>query len=73
VKKCIAELVGTFILVFCGTGAMIIDEQTAGAVTHIGVALTWGLVVMALIYSIGKISGPYKPGREYCFYHSRAF
>jgi aquaporin Z len=52
-----AELIGTFMLVFCGTGAMVIDQQTAGAVSHVGVALTWGLVVMSLIYSLGKISG----------------
>lgn len=52
-----AELIGTFILVFCGTGAMIIDQQTGGAVSHVGVSITWGLVVMSLIYSIGNISG----------------
>lgn len=56
-KKYVAELIGTFILIFCGTGAMVIDQQTAGAVSHVGVAITWGLTVMALIYSIGNISG----------------
>ncbi len=56
-KKYTAEFIGTFILVFCGTGAMIIDETTRGAVTHVGVAITWGLIVMALIYSLGEISG----------------
>jgi aquaporin NIP len=57
VRKYIAELIGTFILVFCGTGAMIIDQQTGGAVTHVGVSITWGLAVMSLIYSIGSVSG----------------
>jgi aquaporin NIP len=52
-----AELIGTFILVFCGTGAMVIDQQTGGAVSHIGVSITWGLIVMSLIYSIGSVSG----------------
>ena len=56
-KKYTAEFIGTFILVFCGTGAMIIDETTQGAVSHVGVAITWGLIVMALIYSLGEISG----------------
>ncbi len=56
-RKYIAELIGTFILVFCGTGAMVIDQQTGGAVSHAGVAITWGLVVMSLIYSIGGVSG----------------
>ena len=52
-----AEIIGTFILVFCGTGAMVIDQQTGGAVSHVGVSITWGLVVMCLIYSIGNVSG----------------
>ena len=56
-RKYIAELIGTFILVFCGTGAMVIDQQTGGAVGHAGVSITWGLAVMCLIYSIGNISG----------------
>lgn len=56
-RKYIAEFIGTFILVFCGTGAMVIDQQTAGAVTHAGVSITWGLVVMSLIYSMGSTSG----------------
>ena len=56
-RKYTAEFIGTYILVFCGTGAMVIDQQTGGAVGHAGVSLTWGLVVMSLIYSIGSISG----------------
>jgi aquaporin NIP len=57
VKRYLAELTGTFILVFCGTGAMVIDQQTGGAVSHVGVSITWGLAVMSLIYSFGNISG----------------
>ena len=52
-----AEAFGTFCLVFAGTGAAVVNEVTAGGVTHVGVALTFGLVVMAMIYGIGKISG----------------
>jgi aquaporin Z len=56
-RKHVAELIGTFALVFCGTGAIIINEQTNGAVTHVGVAITFGLIVMAMIYALGSISG----------------
>lgn len=55
-KKYWAELIGTFILVFAGTGAIVINELY-GSVTHLGVGLTFGLVVMAVIYSIGETSG----------------
>lgn len=56
-KKYLAEFTGTFILVFCGTGAIIINEVSGGAVTHVGISLTFGLVVLALIYALGDLSG----------------
>ena len=56
-KKFAAEFLGTFGLVFCGTGAMIIDQQTGGVISHSGVAITFGLIVMTMIYSLGNISG----------------
>ena len=56
-NKYIAELIGTFALVFCGTGAIVIDQQTNGAVTHVGIAITFGFIVMAMIYALGDISG----------------
>ncbi|TDW99086.1 aquaporin [Dinghuibacter silviterrae] len=56
-RKSLSEIIGTFALVFCGTGAIVIDKQTGGAVTHAGVAITFGLVVMAMIYGLGEISG----------------
>ena len=56
-KKCIAEFIGTFALVFAGTGAIIINDVSGGAVTHVGVALTFGLIVLAMIYAIGDVSG----------------
>ena len=55
-KKYWAELIGTFILVFTGTGAIVINE-IYGSVTHLGVGLTFGLVVMVVISSIGDVSG----------------
>jgi len=56
-KKYIAETIGTFALVFCGTGAIIINDETKGAVSHVGIAITFGLIVMSMIYALGNISG----------------
>lgn len=57
VNKYVSEFIGTFFLVFAGTGAIIVNDLTNGQITHVGVALVFGLVVMAMIYSIGNISG----------------
>jgi aquaporin Z len=48
---------GTFALVFAGTGAIVINDVTGGSVTHVGIAFTFGLVVMAMIYAVGDVSG----------------
>jgi aquaporin NIP len=56
-KRCCAETIGTFALVFAGTGAIVINEVSGGAITHVGIALTFGLIVLAMIYTVGDISG----------------
>lgn len=56
-RRYLAEGVGTFALVFAGTGAVVANQVSGGVVTHVGVALTFGLVVMALIYALGDVSG----------------
>jgi aquaporin NIP len=56
-KKPLAEFFGTFALVFAGTGAIVINQTSGGAITHAGIALTFGLVVLAMIYTVGDISG----------------
>ncbi|MFT4667790.1 MAG: aquaporin NIP [Polaribacter sp.] len=56
-KKYIAELIGTFGLVFCGTGAVVMNDASGGSVTHVGVAITFGLIVMAMIFTFGPVSG----------------
>jgi aquaporin Z len=53
----LAEMLGTFALVFAGTGAIVINDLTNGAVTHVGIGLTFGLVILAMIYALGDISG----------------
>jgi aquaporin NIP len=55
--RLLAECFGTFTLVFAGTAAIVIDGLSGGSVTHVGVSLTFGLVVLALIYSLGEVSG----------------
>lgn len=57
VKKCAAEFIGTFALVFAGTGAVVVNEISHGAVTQVGIALTFGLIVLVMIYTLGDISG----------------
>jgi aquaporin NIP len=56
-KRLLAEFIGTFALVFAGTGAIVINDVSGGGITHVGIALTFGLIVLAMIYTIGDISG----------------
>lgn len=73
-KKYIAELIGTFTLVFCGCGAIVTNEFSQGTVTHSGIALTFGLVVMSLIYAFGEISGAhFNPAVTIAFTYAKKF
>jgi aquaporin NIP len=56
-NRLICELIGTFFLVFAGTGAIIINDVSGGALGHVGIAMSFGLAVMALIYAFGDTSG----------------
>lgn len=56
-RKLVAEAFGTACLVFAGTGAIVANEVSGGAITHVGIALTFGLIVMVVIFAIGHISG----------------
>jgi aquaporin Z len=56
-RKIAAESFGTFALVFAGTGAIVVNDTSSGLVSHVGVALTFGLVVLAMIYALGDVSG----------------
>ena len=56
-KRLIAEAFGTFALVFAGTGALVIDQTCPGMIGHGGVALTFGLIVLAMVYTVGDVSG----------------
>ncbi|MGB3654941.1 MAG: MIP/aquaporin family protein [Rivularia sp. (in: cyanobacteria)] len=56
-REALAEGIGTFILVFAGTGAVMVNTISDGSITHLGISFVFGAVVAALIYSLGHISG----------------
>lgn len=73
-KKYIAEILGTFALIFCGTGAIIINQESGGAITHPGIAFTFGLIVMVMIYALGPVSGAhFNPAVTIAFTVARRF
>ena len=73
VRTLVAEVVGTFALVFAGCGAIMVDAKT-GALGHVGVAISFGLVIMVMIYAVGHISGAhFNPAVTLAFAVSRHF
>lgn len=70
----IAECFGAFALVFIGTGAIVMNDVSGGVITHVGVALCFGLVVMAMIDAIGDVSGAHiNPAVTVAFALSKRF
>jgi MIP family channel proteins len=73
-RRCTAEFVGTFLLVFAGSGAVVINAVSGGGVTSLGIGLSFGLAVMAAIYAIGHLSGAHiNPAVTVAFALSRHF
>lgn len=73
-KPLFAEAFGAFALVFAGTGAIVINDVSGGAITHVGIALVFGLVVMAMIYAVGDVSGAHlNPAVTLGFWAARRF
>ena len=73
-KRYISEFIGTFSMIFCGCGAMTINEVTGGTVTHVGIGLTWGLIVMVMIYAFVETSGAhFNPAVTIAFAYAKKF
>jgi MIP family channel proteins len=73
VRSLLAEAIGTFALVFAGAGAIVVDAQTH-ALGHVGVAITFGLVIMVMIYAVGHVSGAhFNPAVSLAFALTRHF
>lgn len=56
-KKYVSELIGTFALVFIGTGAIVVNDNYGNQLGHVGIAVAFGLIIMVMIYAVGDISG----------------
>ena len=73
-RRLAAEGVGTFLMVFFGCGSMAVDAAYGGAIGHVGIGLVWGIVVMALIYAMGDVSGAhYNPAVSFAFWLAGRF
>jgi aquaporin Z len=56
-NRYLSEFIGTFILVFAGTGVVIVNQEMGGVVTLPGIAACWGMIIIATVYAFGDISG----------------
>jgi aquaporin NIP len=73
-KKYLAEFIGTFMLVLCGTGVVVVNQQYGGVVSHVGVCLVWGAIVSSIIFAFGDVSGAHvNPAVTVAFWLARRF
>jgi aquaporin Z len=73
-SEILAEGIGTFVLIFVGTGAIMVNTITEDVITHLGICLIFGSIVIAIIYTIGHISGAHiNPAVTLAFWTSNVF
>ena len=73
-KAYFAEFIGTFMLMLAGTGAIIVNDLYGGNVTHVGVSLVFGLMVLVLLYTLGDVSGAHlNPAVSVRFWFAKRF
>jgi hypothetical protein len=70
-ERILAELLGTFAPVPAGTGAIVVNDLYGGVITHVGIALTLGMVVMAMVFAVGDGSGASESGCYNCLWPGR--
>ena len=73
-RRCLAEAFATFALVFAGCGAIVLDSERGGSLGATGIAAVFGLVIMAMIYATGHLSGAHiNPAVTIAFTAARHF
>jgi aquaporin NIP len=73
-RRCLAEGLATFALVFAGCGAIVVDSQRGGSLGETGIAAAFGLAIMAMIYATGHLSGAHiNPAVTVAFVSTRHF
>ncbi|XP_051223680.1 aquaporin NIP1-2 [Lolium perenne] len=73
-QKILAEILGTYFMIFAGCGSVVVNQRTGGTVTFPGICIVWGLVVMVMVYSVGHVSGAhFNPAVTIAFATCRRF